>query len=136
MNRVYPQTGQSVETVCDHVCDDAPNRMGAGAKEREESSIPEAVSHLLQSKFHIDRWIIISCLRKNEEGTAPSVDDHMKIRISAPAYKIVYEAGSEDMVRHEWGHEEEEMRARARQRDEERKRSIWLRHDGYNNNNF
>jgi len=101
--------------------------MGAGAKEREESSIPETVSRLPLKSTHIDRWIIISCLRKNEEGTAPSVDDHMKIRISAPAYKIVYEAGSEDMVRHEWGQEEEEMRARARQRDEERKRSIWLR---------
>lgn len=67
------------------------------------------------------------CLRECAEGTAPCTDSQMKIRLNAPVYKIVYEAGSEDMVRHEWGHDEEEMRIRARRRDEERRRCQWLR---------
>jgi hypothetical protein len=115
-----------METIRDYLCDDTPNRVGARAKEGEESSIPEAVSRLRRvlERFRADA--IISCLR-NEEGTAPSVDDHMKIRLTAPAYKMVYEAGSEDIVRHEWGQDGEEMRVRARQRDEERRRSHWLR---------
>ncbi len=51
----------------------------------------------------------------------------MKIRLDAPTYKLVYEAGSEDMIIHDWGQDEEEMRARARQREEERRRSPFLK---------
>jgi len=44
-----------------------------------------------------------------------------------PSYKLVYEAGSEDLVLHDWGKEGEEMQVRARLRDEERRRSQWVR---------
>ncbi|KAF8910078.1 hypothetical protein CPB84DRAFT_1673093 [Gymnopilus junonius] len=66
------------------------------------------------------------CLRVAEEGTAPLWEEGMKIRVSFPAYKLVYEEGSEDMVWHDWGKEQGDMVSRARLREEERRRCQWL----------
>ncbi|KDR85669.1 hypothetical protein GALMADRAFT_234672 [Galerina marginata CBS 339.88] len=66
------------------------------------------------------------CVRVAEEGTAPSVEDRMKIRVSVPTYKLVFEGGCEDMIWHDWGKEGEEMLGRAQVREEERRRSPWL----------
>ncbi|KAF9531885.1 hypothetical protein CPB83DRAFT_760648 [Crepidotus variabilis] len=67
------------------------------------------------------------CVRMAEEGTAPLVKDRMRIRICLPTYKLMYEAGSEDFIVHDWGKDEEDMSVRARKREEERRRHHWLR---------
>lgn len=61
-----------------------------------------------------------------EEGTAPLTEEGMKIRVSLPTYKLLYEEGSEDMVWHDWGRDREDMVARARLREEERRKSRFL----------
>ncbi|KAI6161445.1 hypothetical protein EDD17DRAFT_1587540 [Pisolithus thermaeus] len=53
--------------------------------------------------------------------------DTMRIRISPGTYKLLYEAGAEDVLVQEHSEEEErELRERARVRNEERSRSRWL----------
>ncbi|KAF8971663.1 hypothetical protein BDZ97DRAFT_1135733 [Flammula alnicola] len=69
---------------------------------------------------------IYRCMRVAEEGTASLTEDHMKIRVSVPTYKLVYEDGCEDMIWHGWEKETGEMMARSRVREEERRRSQWL----------
>jgi paired amphipathic helix protein Sin3a len=67
---------------------------------------------------------IYRCLREAaEDGTAPVVDDHMRVRVSVPSYKLVYEAGCEDFI---WRNEGGILETRAMGRDEERRRSRWL----------
>ena len=61
-------------------------------------------------------------MRVAGESTAPVVEDHMKVRIGVPTYKLVYETGSEDLILHAWDKESSEMLARARAREEERRR--------------
>jgi paired amphipathic helix protein Sin3a len=51
----------------------------------------------------------------------------MRVRISLPLYKLVYESGSEDFVCDVRSRDEEDMlRERARERGEERRKSRWL----------
>lgn len=58
-----------------------------------------------------------------DEGTASQVEERLKIRISLPTYKLVYEAAGEDIVWHRWQKkDEDEMLERARVREEERRR--------------
>ncbi|KAF8167408.1 hypothetical protein B0H34DRAFT_644805 [Crassisporium funariophilum] len=66
------------------------------------------------------------CVRVADEGTAPVLEDHMKIRVSVPMYKMVYEGGSEELIWHDWGKQEVGMRERGRIREEERRRSDWV----------
>ena len=51
----------------------------------------------------------------------------MRIRVSVPSYKLVYEQGSEEMI---WralpGREIEMLKMQARAREEERRRSVFL----------
>ena len=56
-----------------------------------------------------------------DEGTAFVKDERTQIRISFPSYKLVYEAGCEDMILGTSG-----MREQAERREEERRRSRWL----------
>lgn len=67
---------------------------------------------------------IYRCLR--EGSTAPFIDDHMRVRVSVPSYKLVYEAGCEDFVFHRWRNERVILETRAKGRDEERRKSRWL----------
>ena len=74
---------------------------------------------------------IYRCVQGNEEAaaTASTVleDDQLRIRISLPAYKVVYENGCEDVIVRVWSEEEGEMlRQRARARSEDRRKSRWL----------
>lgn len=58
-----------------------------------------------------------------DESTASMVEERLKIRMSLPKYKLVYEAAGEDMLWHRWQKkDEDEMLERARARDEERRR--------------
>ncbi|KAH9486320.1 Transcriptional regulatory protein SIN3 [Psilocybe cubensis] len=61
------------------------------------------------------------CVRVGEErrSTASVVEDRIKIRVSYPRYKLVYEAGCEDLVVQR---QSSELRGRARQREEERRK--------------
>lgn len=70
-------------------------------------------------------WSINRCVRTSE-GIASIGEDNMRIRIHPPTYKLVYEAGSEDFIWHDWDNDEE-MIVRARLRDEERRRSHWIK---------
>ncbi|PPQ77023.1 hypothetical protein CVT25_014839 [Psilocybe cyanescens] len=67
------------------------------------------------------------CVRVGEEShdrsTASFIEDRIKIRVSFPKYKLVYEAGCEDIIVTKGG---EDLKARARQREEERRKSHWL----------
>lgn len=72
---------------------------------------------------------IFRCLRDAAEGsTALFIDDHMKVRVSLPSYKLVYEAGCEDFIFHRWRNEGVILETRAKGRDEERRKSRWLLH--------
>jgi len=64
-----------------------------------------------------------------DETGHPGVEwDAMRIRISLCTYKLFYEADAEDALVRERGEEEErELTERARLRNEERRRSRWLR---------
>lgn len=60
------------------------------------------------------------------ESTA-SVTKHMRVRISLPSYKLVYESGSEDVVWNGRSREAEAiLKERSRSREEERRKSRWL----------
>lgn len=63
-------------------------------------------------------------MRVAGESTAPLVEDHMKVRIGVPTYKLAYETGSEDLILHVWDKESNEMLSRARAREEERRRIV------------
>lgn len=73
---------------------------------------------------------IFRCAQGNESGSTASTilrDEHTRIRISLPTYKLVYEGGCEDVLVRRWsGAEGEMLRERARAWNEERKRSRWL----------
>ena len=61
------------------------------------------------------------------EDTGLSTDKHMRIRISLPSYKLVYECGTEDLILRCRSMEEERMLTeRSQMREEERRRSSWL----------
>lgn len=77
-----------------------------------------AVSHLINC-LRIYRNVRVAA-----EGTAPLVEDHMKVRINIPSYKLVYEEGCEDLVWYRWDKDTEEMQNRARLREEERRRIV------------
>jgi paired amphipathic helix protein Sin3a len=65
--------------------------------------------------------------RTLEDSTALSTAKHMRVRISLPSYKIVYESGTEDLVFRSRMREEEEMlRERSQGREEDRRKSRWL----------
>jgi len=69
---------------------------------------------------------IYRCVREAAEDTA--IDDHMRVRVSLPSYKLVYEAGCEDFIFHRWRNEGAVLETRAKGRDEERRKSRWLLH--------
>jgi paired amphipathic helix protein Sin3a len=65
--------------------------------------------------------------RTMEDSTAWSTAKHMRVRISLPSYKVVYESGTDDLVLRSRSREEEEMlRERSWGREEERQKSRWL----------
>ena len=64
--------------------------------------------------------IIFRCLRV--AGETLFMEDHMKVRVSVPSYKLVYEAGCEDFIWHRWRKEVGELETRAKGREEERRK--------------
>lgn len=75
-----------------------------------------------------DHALVVAIYRsiRVDENTAPGTK-HMKIRVSLPSYKLVYERGSEEVMwRRRGGAEEAELRVRAQGREEERRKSIFL----------
>ena len=56
-----------------------------------------------------------------DEGTAFVKDERTQIRIGFPSYKLVYEAGCEDVILGTSG-----TREQAERREEERRKSRWL----------
>ncbi|KXN88887.1 Paired amphipathic helix protein pst1 [Leucoagaricus sp. SymC.cos] len=66
------------------------------------------------------------CMRLAEGNTAPNEESWMKIRVDLRTYKLVYEAGGEEVVWRGTDREEEELRERARVREEERRKSQWV----------
>jgi paired amphipathic helix protein Sin3a len=62
-----------------------------------------------------------------EDRTASSSEKYMRVRISLPSYKVVYESGTEDLFLRGRSVEEETMlMERSEVREEERRRSGWL----------
>jgi len=101
--------------------------MAARGTERVESSISSQVGYFLRGSLSVNLTMCINrCVRVAEEGTAPSMEGRMRIRVSVPAYKLVYEQGSEEVLVHRWEKEAETMIQRARTREEERRKSQWL----------
>ncbi|KAF6754256.1 transcription regulatory protein [Ephemerocybe angulata] len=82
------------------------------------------------AKGRVSPTFLRRCMQGNEEGSTASKilrEDHTRVRISLPTYKLVYENGCEDMLVRRWSGEEGEMlRERARARSEDRRRSRWL----------
>lgn len=74
----------------------------------------------------MENGIIFRCGRLAEGNTAPNRESTMKIRVDVRTYKLVYEAGGEDVVWRGVGKEEEVLRERARVREEERRKSQWV----------
>ena len=67
----------------------------------------------------------VDIYRTMEDYRASSTDKHMRIRISLPSYKLVYECGTEDVILRGRCIEEERMlRERSQGREEDRRR--WL----------
>lgn len=66
-------------------------------------------------------------MRLAEGNTAPNRESCLKIRVDLRTYKLVYEAGGEESIWREMDKEEEVIRERARVREEERRKSQWVR---------
>ncbi|KAF9567836.1 hypothetical protein CPC08DRAFT_680594 [Agrocybe pediades] len=112
---------------------------------QDEPSVPSDGSSLARWREYVDTYVMTHptewlpesrkesspvflrrCVRVAEEGTAPSIEGRMRIRVSVPAYKLVYERGSEETIVHRWEKEGEDLGERARRREEERRKTQWL----------
>lgn len=76
------------------------------------------------------RWraCIHRCMRLAEGNTVPNQESWMKIRVDLRTYKLVYEAGGQETMWRGADRDEEELRERARMREEERQRSPWVQY--------
>lgn len=72
------------------------------------------------------KWDIYRSVRLGEGNTALGKESPMKIRIDLRTYKLVYEAGSEELVLRGVDKDEEVLQERARVREEERRKSQWI----------
>jgi len=70
--------------------------------------------------------VLRRCVRVAEGNTASNRESTMKIRVDLRTYKLVYEAGGEEVMLRGAGKEEEVLRERARVREEERRKSQWV----------
>ena len=73
-------------------------------------------------------------MRLAEGNTVPNQESWMKIRVDLRTYKLVYEAGGQETMWRGADRDEEELRERARMREEERQRSPGSNTSQYNNN--
>jgi paired amphipathic helix protein Sin3a len=81
----------------------------------------EGEQKLLLLLCSYDLSFIYRCVN---EGCAFIKDERVKIRVSFPSYKLVYEAGCEDVI---WGKTNYTgLEEQAEKREQERRRSRWL----------
>ena len=107
--------------VCEYICDELSYGMVA-RQEEQECCVSTKVGNDCNMKIDMI-MIYLSIYRCVNENTAFIKDERTKMRVSFPSYKVVYEAGCEDII---FCKTDSRMGEGAEKRDVERRRCGWL----------